>query len=375
VTPLKLLVVMPLGTALGGGEQMLRQLLQHGRTPDVVWTVVFLRDGPLVAETRALGVAAYVVDAGRFRQIGKRWSAIRAVARLARERGVDALIGWMVAGQLTAGPAAMLAGKPAVWFQVGTPRPDWLDRLATFLPAAGILVLSKAGGAAQQAVWPRRPQALVYPGTSLAAFAPEALPSPQDARRSLGLDGAGPWLGLVGRLQRWKGMHTAIAALPAVRAVHPGAQLVIVGAPHETETDYPDELRALAARLGVTDAVRFVGFQREIPLWMQAMDVVLHTSDREPFGIVVIEAMALGKPLIAGAGGGPAEIITDGVDGVLTPFEDVGALSGAITRVLDDPVASTRMGDAARRRASDFSDVRYARHVVDAVRTFLQAMR
>jgi glycosyltransferase involved in cell wall biosynthesis len=375
VTPLRLLVVMPLGTALGGGEQMLRQLLQHGRASDVAWSVVFLRDGPMVAEARALGITTHLIDAGRFRDVGKRWRAIRAVARLAREQGADAIVGWMVAGQITAGAAAVLAGTPAVWYQVGTPRPDWLDRLATLLPAAGILVLSKAGEAAQRAVWPRRPLALVYPGAALGAFDPEALPSPQEARRELGLTGPGPWLGLVGRLQRWKGMHTAIAALPAVRTRHPDAQLVIVGAPHETEPAYPDELRALAARLGVTDAVRFAGFQRDVPRWMQAMDVILHTSDREPFGIVVIEAMALGKPLVAGAGGGPAEIVTDGADALLAPFEDVGALAGAITRLLDDPATTARMGAAARRRAAEFSDVRYARHVVEAVRSFLQDTR
>src|SRR5437762_415618 len=115
---------MPLGHALGGGEEMLRQLLREGRGIGVEWTAVFLRPGPLVAEVRALGIACHVVEAGRFRDLFKRISAIRKVARLATLTNADLCLGWMVAGQATAGFAAVIAGVPGAWYQVGTPRPD-----------------------------------------------------------------------------------------------------------------------------------------------------------------------------------------------------------------------------------------------------------
>ena len=76
----------------------------------------------------------------------------------------------MVAAQLMVGMASWLSGIPAVWYQVGLPQGDLLDRIATMLPARGVIVLSQAGAAAQQALRPRRPQRLVYPGVSLAAF-------------------------------------------------------------------------------------------------------------------------------------------------------------------------------------------------------------
>jgi glycosyltransferase involved in cell wall biosynthesis len=371
MTPVRILVVMPLGTARGGGELMLRQLLTHGRDQGVEWTVVFLRDGPLVEEMRALGHDVHVIAAGRFRQPIPRIRAVFRIARLARMRGADLVLGWMVAGQLMAGAAALIARIPCVWFQVGTPRPDWLDRISTFWPARGVLVLSRAAGAAQARVWPRRRQWLVYPGVSLDAFDPALLPAPSAMRSRLGLPARGPLIGMIGRLQRWKGMHVFIAAMARVHASRPDARAVIVGAPHETEPDYPAELRAQVGALGLDRAFSFAGFQGNVAEFMQAMDVVVHASDREPFGIVVIEAMALGKPVVAGANGGPAEIITDGQDGLLVRYGDGASLAHTIVRYLDDPALAARVGAAARVRAAAFDERAYAANVIAALRESL----
>ena len=368
---LKALLVMPLGTALGGGEQMLSQLLRCGRGAGIEWIVVFLRSGPMVDDARALGVESHVIDAGRFRNVLRRAAAIRRIAALARDRGADLCFGWMVAGQVTAGLAALVARLPCVWYQVGTPRPDWLDRIATALPARGILVLSRAGEAAQRRVWPPRAIRLVYPGIAFDAFDRVRGMSPADLRTKLGLPATGPLVGIVGRLQRWKGVHVFIDAIAIVRRERPDVHAVVVGGPHETEPRYGDELRARSLSCGVADAVTFAGFQRNAADWMQAMDVVVHASDNEPFGIVVIEAMALGKPVVAGAAGGPSEIVTDGTNGLLAPWGDANALASAILRYLSDPDLGARLGAAARVRAADFSEESYARNVVSATRELL----
>ncbi|MGI8504913.1 MAG: glycosyltransferase, partial [Hassallia sp.] len=103
-------------------------------------------------------------------------------------------------------------------------------------------------------------------------------------------------------------------------------------------------------------------------LWMQAMDVFVHASDNEPFGLVVIEAIALGKPVIAGNAGRPTEIITHGVNGLLTPYGDFDALAIAILRYLDDQEFARNAAVAARQRALDFSTQRYAQNFINAVR-------
>lgn len=368
MTDLRVLVVMPLGEQLGGGEMMFRQLMEHGRGQGIEWIAVFTKDGPMVAETRGHGVETHLVEAGRIREVGRRIRAIRRIAALARERQVSLVFGWMVSSQLLAGPAAWLADVPAAWYQVGLPSPDWMDRFATFCRARGIVVLSKDVAAAQARIHPVRPQHLVYPGASLEKFETVRAESPAALRARFLLPATGPLIGIVGRLQRWKGMHTLIAAMPLVRARHPDALLAVVGGAHDTEPGYGDELRALARANGVEGAVTFAGYQADVPHWMQAMDLVVHASDREPFGIVVVEAMALGKPVIAGAAGGPAEIITDGQDGLLVPFDDVAALAGAVNRFLDDPAFAERCGAAARTRARDFSAQRYATRLVHAIR-------
>lgn len=367
MTAPRVLLVMPLGELLGGGEMSFLQLLRYGRDGRIEWIVVFTRDGPMVDEVRALGFETHLLPVGRLRQIGRRWSVIRSIAQLARDREASMIFGWMVASQTMAGPAAWLAGVPAAWYQVGLPRPDWLDRLATLFPARGILVNSRACATAQERVWPRRPQRLVHPGASLERLDAARAEAPAAARAALGLPSGGVLIGIVGRLQRWKGIHVLIDALPAVRARHPEARVVVVGGAHEPEPEYPAMLSAQVARLGLGEAVTFVGFQEDAPRWMQAMDIIVHASDREPFGIVVVEAMALGKPVVAGALGGPAEIITPNVDGLLAPFGDATALAQALLRYLDEPALAARCAAGAARRARDFSASRYAGAVTDAV--------
>jgi glycosyltransferase involved in cell wall biosynthesis len=333
----------------------------------VEWIVVFLRDGPMVTEMRALGLDVRVIQAGRFRSVPKRIRAVRRIARLAASRKVDLVFGWMVAGQLTAGAAALIARVPCMWFQAGTPRPDWLDRASTLLPARGVIVVSRAAGAAQARVWPPRRQWLVHPGASLEAFDPSRLAAPAEMRSKLALPAAGPLIGIAGRLQRWKGMHVFIAAIPRIREAHPDVHAVIVGGTHETEPQYGAELRAQVHTLGLDNAVTFAGFQPNVAEWVQAMDVFVHASDAEPFGIVVVEAMALGKPVVAGAGGGPAEIITDGETGLHTPYGDAAALAQAVLRYLDDCAFAARVGAAARARAAVFDDKTFAMRIVAAL--------
>ena len=359
---------MPLGVALGGGEEMLRHLLRNGRGLGVEWMVVFLRDGPLVAEFRALGVECHLIDAGRFRDVVRRVGAVRRVAALARERRVALILGWMVAGQATAGPAALIAGVPCVWYQVGTPRPDWLDRFSTLFPARGVLVLSREGAAAQKRIWPGRQTRLVYPGVPLDALEQVRAMDPVALRSTLGLPRDVPLVGIVGRLQRWKGIHVFLDAVAEARQTRGDLHAVVVGGPHETEPAYLAELGTQAERLGISGAVKFVGFQSNATVWMQAMDVVVHASDHEPFGIVVVEAMALGKPVVAGAAGGPTEIVTDGTDGLLAPYGDSRAVAAAMLRFLAEPGFAAACGGAARARAQQFSDIAYARNVVRVLR-------
>ena len=105
--------MMPLAEQRGGLEMLLMELLRNARGSGVTWKVAFLEEGPLVAETRSLGIDAIVVPAGRLRHAGRFARTVVAISRLARD--CDAILSWMPKGHLYAGPAAALARKPALW--------------------------------------------------------------------------------------------------------------------------------------------------------------------------------------------------------------------------------------------------------------------
>jgi hypothetical protein len=359
-------IVMPLAQQRGGAELALLQLV--GSDTSIRWHVVFLEDGPMVAQFRQLGYAADVIEAGRVRQPLKMLSAVRAIARLARRVEAKAMLGWMAKAHLYSGAAAKLAGIPAVWFQHALPtRGGMIDELANRIPAVGAMACSQFSADAQLKVTPRLAMKVVYAPTDLQRFNPDTLASPQACRQELNLPADGPIIGIFGRLQRWKGMHVLIDAFPSILAKYPSATALVVGGIWELEAEYEKYLHDQAKTLGIEKSVVFAGHQTNIAQWMQACDVIVHASDREPFGMVVVEAMALGKPVIAGATGGPQEIITDGVDGLLARFEDVPALSAAVLRYLDDPITARKIGDAARQRAQEFSLERFVQSVSQAL--------
>ena len=372
---MKIVVVMPLAEKRGGGEMMLWDLIQQGRNAGVEWIVIFLEKGPMVEEVRGLGVDTRVVESGRLREIHRFIATVFRIASIARSERADVIVNWMWITHISGGLAAMLSGLPSVWYQLEVPYDQpFLVRLATLIPSRAVVTLSKDGKEAQSRIWPHRPTPLVYPGVALDRFDPSILPSPAQMRQKLGLPLHGPLIGIVGRLQRWKGMHVLVEAMPKVLEKYPDAHCLIVGGKHDLEPDYEDFLNEKITSLGLDEQIIRTGLQRNVPDWVQAMDVFIHASDKEPFGIVIIEAMALGKPVIAGNAGGPTEIITEGVNGLLTPYGDAEALANAILRYLDDQEFARRVAAQAQQRALEFSTQRYAENFINAVRTVVPSV-
>ena len=369
MAPLRVLLVMPLAELRGGGEMMLWHLVSQGQHLGIEWQVVFLQAGPMVKQVEEVGIKCYVFPAGKMRQVGRLLQTAKKIAVLAKQEGVDLFCGWMGTGQLYTGTASLLSGIPNMWYQLGIPFDKGLiDRIATCLPAQRILACSDAGARAQEAIAPCRPMSRVYPGVELERFDLASLPSPKEARHKLGLPSDDILIGIVGRLQHWKGIHTVLRALPAVQARYKAAKVVVVGGPHAFEPEYPAFLQSEVERLSIADSVVFAGLQTNVPEWMQAMDVMIHASSDEPFGIVVIEAMTLGKPVVATNTAGPTEIITPEKQGLLTPFEDATALSQAILRYLDAPDFAKKVGQAAQGRAQDFAVQHYVEGIAAACR-------
>ncbi|MFH8487273.1 glycosyltransferase [Streptomyces longisporoflavus] len=155
----------------------------------------------------------------------------------------------------------------------------------------------------------------------------------------------------LGRLVPRKGAAVSVAALAEL----PETELVVVGGPPAERLDQDPEirrLRTLARETGVADRVRFTGGvpSADVPSLLRAADVVLCPADYEPFGIVPLEAMACGRPVVASAVGGQLDTVADPATGRLVPPRDPAALARAVAELLGDSVLREASGEAGRRR-------------------------
>jgi glycosyltransferase involved in cell wall biosynthesis len=166
-------------------------------------------------------------------------------------------------------------------------------------------------------------------------------------------DPGAPSIVLVGRLVPWKGQLVFLEALALARREIPGLRASLVGGADPSQRSYVQEIERGIERLGLSEAVTLTGAVDDVLQRIAAADLLVHAStDPEPFGRVIIEAMAVGRPVIATAHGAPLEIVKDGENGLLVPPGDPQALSGAILRVLRDPEESARLCRAGREAAS-----------------------
>ncbi|HEY5614976.1 MAG TPA: glycosyltransferase family 4 protein [Bacteroidota bacterium] len=194
-------------------------------------------------------------------------------------------------------------------------------------------------------------------GVELSKFDPSRY-SAQDARRVLGLPEKGSFVGVLGRLDPQKGQEVLLQAAPKILQRFPDTVFVIVGDETAGERGYKARLFSLVGRLGIERSVVFLPFTEDVPRFMAALDVVVLPSFSETFGYVLIEAMAMEKPVVATNAGGVPEIIADSVTGLLVEPRDHPALALAILRILENKAFGASLGRSARSEALRRYDIR-----------------
>ncbi len=169
-------------------------------------------------------------------------------------------------------------------------------------------------------------------------------------RRSLGISDGALVVGCLGRFSPGKGHEELLQAAAVVRDSYPGVRFVIVGEASLGEEAYAESVRDLAAHLHLGDSVIFTGFRPNVPEVMASFDIFAFPSHAEAFGMALIEAMAMQKPVVACSSDGVLDIVRQGVSGVLVPPKNPLALSLAITRLVENADLRTRLAQAARER-------------------------
>lgn len=188
-------------------------------------------------------------------------------------------------------------------------------------------------------------------------------PSRAEARRALGLDD-GPMVAQVANFRREKAHEVALEAARALRGAGTPVQFWLVGQGQRLE-----EIRALIAAEGLEDVVQLLGFRDDVSTVLAAADALVLSSDHEGLPVAVMEALALGVPVVATAVGGIPEAVTDGVEGLLVPPRSPAALAAAISRVIGDPALRSQLGAGAWRRGASFDVSVPTARIEDAYRS------
>ena len=177
---------------------------------------------------------------------------------------------------------------------------------------------------------------------------------PAQVRQEYGLSPERPLVGMVGNIKHWKGQEVLIRALATIRHRFPNVACLLIGDTPRESADYGRHILELVTQLDLTDNVIITGYRKEVADYINAVQILVHASILpEPFGRVLLEGMALRRPLVASGGGAVPEIVINGVTGLLFRPGDADHLAQCLERLLEDPTRARSMGEAGYRRLVD----------------------
>jgi len=351
---------------VGGAQRHLLEVvrgLDPGRYALEMWTAsadpgdlapVFERAGVPV---RSFGIRSTMLSP---RTLG----AVRRVAGDLRRRGVHVLHGYLFEGNFLAALTGRAAHVPVTLVSKRSlDRYGRLDRrLAAWLSnqlADRVTVNAEAvRELVERHEWcaPGRieliPNGVALP-TGLEAAAADAEADPR---------GDGPLVGMVGRLSWKKGYEHAIEAARLLAERIPGLRFDVVG-----DGPLRGQLEEQVRNAGLAGTVRFLGQRRDVPELMRRFDCFVLSSVIEGMPNALLEAMALGRPVVTTSAGGSAEVVVDGESGFVVPPADPAALAAAVERVLRDPVLARSLGERGERRVRERFSLQAMLAAIDAL--------
>jgi glycosyltransferase involved in cell wall biosynthesis len=183
----------------------------------------------------------------------------------------------------------------------------------------------------------------------------------KNLRQELGISPDAPVVSMVGRIGSWKGEYLFLEMAREVAGQFPQVKFLIVGGVFDGKYQHLEDLKREVSRAGLDQQVIVTGYRTDIPAIISATDVlVLPSVQPEPFGLVLLEAMAAGKPVIATDLGGPREIVQNGVTGFLVDYNQATEMAGRVRQLLANESLRRRMGLSGLARVkSQFSQQRY----------------
>lgn len=375
-----------------GGEIALFNLVNELDKSRFKPIVLLGSGGPLVEKIQESGIELHILplDAsigdtrkdslgiGSLWQLGRLWNVFSytfALSRWIRENKIDLVHTNSLKADVLGGLAARMAQVPVIWHVRDRIADDYLPATATYVfrlmsRIIPNFVIANSASTLSCLKLESEKSSTVYSGVDLRRRAEVVHDGigqePFEKKMSLDTDCRSfRRIGLIGRISPWKGQHVFIKAAQLIAKEFPDVKFCIVGAALFNEHQYEQEIRELVKTLNLESSVEFLGFRDDIPKIVESLDIVVHASTTgEPFGQVIVEGMASGKPVVATNGGGVPEIVIHEVTGYLIPMNDHIAMAEAICTLLENPERAHFMGECgAERVRTHFSIERTARNV------------
>lgn len=309
----------------------------------------------------------------KFASLIKYIQTVWNLTRFIKKNRIDLVVCTMEACNQYGLPAARLNRIPIVC-HVRNLIPDLRSFWRTFLHFPDILIANSRATAQSYNQFTRKRQKVevVYNGIDLTEYIPSC--TGEGIRKRYGIDNNIFVIGLIGRINRIKRQDIFIKSIAEVVKIHPNICAFIVG---DTKIDrsepYLKELHKMIDDFKLKDKVIFTGFMNDMKEVYASIDLLVLSSDAEPFGRVLIEAMAMEKPVVATKAGGVVEIVEDGVTGLLVPPGDVNYMAKAIVKMLESKEDRMRMGRAGRKRAESMFSIE--KNVEEIQKIYLKVLK
>lgn len=222
------------------------------------------------------------------------------------------------------------------------------SRRSSFLHVKAFVSISRA--VTESAILTGVDEARIHEIPNFVERVPDAAPPPMPDELAIGI---------FGRVTHWKGQREFLRSSMRVLPNFPKLKVYVVGDASDGDPKYFDECREIASTSAFAHQIEFTGRVNDVSAYYRRCTVVVHASiEPEPFGMVLIEAMAEARPVVASKFGAPPEIIQDGVEGYLVNPRDLDAMADRILTLLNDPALAARMGAQGHRKVLSQYDPR-----------------
>ena len=342
------------GNLYGGVETLLVTLARfRDLCPSMEPEFAVCFEGRLSIELTEAGVPVHRLGAVRTRHPLSVWQARRRLADLLRQRNFDAVVCHMAWPQAVFGPVVRAAGVSLIaWRHDAGDGRHWLERWARLTRPDLTICNGRFTESALQSFAPDlRTELMYYPVAPAQSVFTEA--DRVNTRSELGAPAKSTVIIQVSRMEAWKGHQLHLRALSKLRDRHDWVCWMVGGAQRPHELRYLEQLRALALDLQIDNRVVFLRQRNDVPRLLAGADIFCQpNTGPEPFGIVFIEALYAGLPVVTTAIGGGAEIV-DEACGFLVPPGDENALAGALRDLIENPELRARFRSHGPHRADD----------------------